>query len=814
MKKHPLPQTRQLSSAPARISGRWHAVAASVLLLMASGTALAQNLAYDIPAQSLDRTLGQIARQADLQLMLPPALAAGLTSPRITGSLTVEHAVAQALAGSGLEAVREGSTIYVRSRAKGDVTLGAVTVRATAFDNATTENTGRYAAHAVTVGKGEQALREIPQSISVVTQQRLQEQGLISVYDALDATTGITLQQSPQGGKYIYSRGFDNTTIQYDGIPLERGLYGRASNFQGSTVIYDRVEVLRGAAGLLQGSGSPGGAVNLVRKRSLDENRFTVVGKAGSWNHYGLQLDANRLLNEDGSLRGRFVVDQDRSDSFVDYVDNTSTSYYGTLDYDISSDTQISLGASVEKKYGRPSLLGVPRFNNMQDTGLARSSYFGATWNRQDVTNSALYADFTHRFGNDWRFKFASTYQREEQLLRYQASVAAANAATHLGTLQTRRTVYDTHAAGFDANFVGPVSLLGRQHELVAGFNYTDSRTDTSYGYAANRSFDIYNYSPVTAEVSDATIDSYFREGREGQRRQYGVYGAARLQVLDPVKVVLGSRMSWSRTDWLTTTSGRSSSVGETHNRASGRLSPYAGVIYDFAPDWSAYASYSDIFKPQDERTESGASLRPVVGTNLEAGVKGDLFGGLAHAAFAIFRIDQTHRAQADYNTSPTCSGDWYCYTDTGKVRSQGADAEINGELARGWNLYAGYTYTSTRYLRDLDNEGLAFNTYTPRHMLRLWTTYQLPGALSRWTVGGGLNSQTAYYAQTSTQRLTLGGRTIWNGYLNYRISPQWSASLNLNNIFDKTYYSSVQGTTMSYYGDPRNFVFTVRGSF
>jgi len=280
------------------------------------------------------------------------------------------------------------------------------------------------------------------------------------------------------------------------------------------------------------------------------------------------------------------------------------------------------------------------------------------------------------------------------------------------------------------------------------------------------------------------------------------------------VKVVLGSRMSWSRTDWLTTTSGRSSSVGETHNRASGRLSPYAGVIYDFAPDWSAYASYSDIFKPQDERTESGASLRPVVGTNLEAGVKGDLFGGLAHAAFAIFRIDQTHRAQADYNTSPTCSGDWYCYTDTGKVRSQGADAEINGELARGWNLYAGYTYTSTRYLRDLDNEGLAFNTYTPRHMLRLWTTYQLPGALSRWTVGGGLNSQTAYYAQTSTQRLTLGGRTIWNGYLNYRISPQWSASLNLNNIFDKTYYSSVQGTTMSYYGDPRNFVFTVRGSF
>ncbi|MEG2034701.1 MAG: TonB-dependent receptor plug domain-containing protein, partial [Janthinobacterium sp.] len=169
---------------------------------------------------------------------------------------------------------------------------------------------------------------DIPQSISVVTRQLLDEQALTTVYDTLASTTGVTIQQSPQGGKYIYSRGFDLTTVQYDGVPLNRGMYGRASNLNAGTAVYDRVEVLRGAAGLLQGAGNPGGAVNLVRKRPLADNTTTVTAKAGSWDAYGLQLDASRVLNDDGTLRVRVVADYEDKHSFIDYVERRSPTLF------------------------------------------------------------------------------------------------------------------------------------------------------------------------------------------------------------------------------------------------------------------------------------------------------------------------------------------------------------------------------------------------------------------------------------------------------------------------------------------------------
>jgi outer membrane receptor for ferric coprogen and ferric-rhodotorulic acid len=134
----------------------------------------------------------------------------------------------------------------------------------------------------------------------VVTRQLMDEQNATSVYDALASTTGITLLQSPQGGKYIYSRGFDIATLQYDGVNVQR-LYGRSNNYNGSTAIYDRAEILRGSAGLLQGGGDPSGAVNLSRKRPLKEGGVSVTAKAGSWDRYATQIDGSSALNAEGS---------------------------------------------------------------------------------------------------------------------------------------------------------------------------------------------------------------------------------------------------------------------------------------------------------------------------------------------------------------------------------------------------------------------------------------------------------------------------------------------------------------------------------
>ena len=209
-----------------------------------------------IAAQPLAPALNDWARQTHVQLAVQQDAVAGKVGPAVSGRMNPRQALERLLAGSGLFGRFDGDLVTIERLPAGAAatsrsTLAEVTVTDSAERSASTEGTGSYTTRAVTVGKGEQALKDIPQSISVVTRQLMDEQRIGNVYEALASTTGITLAQSPQGGKYIYSRGFDLTTVQFDGVPLNRGMYGRASNFGAGMSIYDRAEVLRGAAGLL-----------------------------------------------------------------------------------------------------------------------------------------------------------------------------------------------------------------------------------------------------------------------------------------------------------------------------------------------------------------------------------------------------------------------------------------------------------------------------------------------------------------------------------------------------------------------------------
>jgi outer membrane receptor for ferric coprogen and ferric-rhodotorulic acid len=770
-----------------------------------------------IAAQALAPALDALARQTRLELMVQPALVAGKSAPAVNGRMTARDALHILLTGSGLAADIDGTVVTVRPLRREDTavqTLAPVSVTAQA--SPTTEGTGAYTTRAVTIGKGEQALKDIPQSISVVTRQLLDEQALTTVYDTLASTTGVTIQQSPQGGKYIYSRGFDVTTVQYDGVPLNRGMYGRASNLNAGTAIYDRVEVLRGAAGLLQGAGNPGGAVNLVRKRPLATDSTAVVAKAGSWDNYGVQLDASRVLTDDGKLRARVVADYEDKKSFIDYADRRSPTLFATLEYDISPQTVVNLALSSEEVKGRPFLNGLPRYSNGRDLELPRSTFLGATWNRQQNSNRGAFADLTHYFNDDWTLKVSTAFVKEKNDMKYAGSGVAINPATNRGALRASNTIAENKLSGVDANITGKFDALGHRHEVVAGVTYSYAEADTIYGVSSNYyTYDINSFNPNFAEPTDDFIYQTTKEARVGKSREIGAYTAVRLQLADPLKLVIGGRLGWSRTVWDTVTTGRAPSVSSTNQGEHAKLAPYAGLIYAINPTWNAYASYADIFSPQYEQKESGQALKPLVGANYEVGVKGALFDGRVNTSVALFRVVQENRAQEDFSTSPTCRSDYYCYTDTGKVRSQGLDAEVSGELARRWKIFAGYTFNRTRYLEDVNSGGLAFNSFTPKHMLRLWTTYQPDGALRDFTVGGGVNTQSMSYRTIGAQSAVVSGRAVWNSMVKYQINPRWSATLNFNNMFDKRYYSTLSSfVNANYYGDPRNVMLTLRGSF
>lgn len=773
---------------------------------------------FDIAAQPLAGALGAFGKQSRQQVLFDEADLGTRNAQAVKGLLTPRQALEQLLAGSGLAIATErngGFTLKPAPRPASGTTLGEVRVTAEAVRSAATEGTGSYAARAVSIGKSEQALKDMPQSISVVTSQLMQEQNVTSVYEALASTTGITLLQSPQGGKYIYARGFDVTSMQYDGIPVER-LYGRASNFAGSSAIYDRVEVLRGANGLMQGGGDPGGAVNLVRKRPLAESGVSVLAKAGSWDRYGVQVDASGALNQEGSLRGRAVLDRQDEHSFIDYVNNQNTTLYGTLDYRLSADTQVSVGASLESMKGRPFISGLPRYANGSNIGLPRSTFLGADWNRHDNTNKALYADLAHQLNDRWRAKVSALYLREELDLKYAASLRSVNPSTMLGGNIPAMTRATTNAVGLDAHLTGDIDAFGRQHEVVVGAAYNRSRGHTVYDAMTTANpINVLTPNVHIPEPSDASLAAEFSEARYARAEQTSLYGALRLQISDPLKLVIGTRLSRYTTVWDTDSRTRGVLTATSAPQGDTKLMPFAGAIYALNPQWSAYASYSTIFKPQSLLNEAGQNLKPITGDTYEVGIKGELMDKRVNTSLAIYRVNQNHRAQEDLTSSPTCSNGYYCYIDTGKVSSQGLDAEISGELARGWKLFTGYTYNTNKYTRDNNNQGKTVNTYTPKHLLRLWTTYRLPGEWSDFTIGGGVNAQSSNYRQVGAVAVQVPGYAIWNSHVRYRINRQWEATLNFNNMFDKTYYVSVGNLlNSSHYGEPRNVMVTLRGSF
>ncbi|MGH8487221.1 MAG: TonB-dependent siderophore receptor, partial [Pseudomonas sp.] len=335
--------------------------------------------------------------------------------------------------------------------------LGATSINDRGID-ATTEGSGSYAARATTIGKGSHSLKEIPQSVSVMTRKQLDDQGITDLKDAVNQTTGLVGLQGVGPGMIISSRGFQIDDWQYDGVPIARNTYSLGNWATQDLIFFDRVEVLRGASGLLQGTGSPGGAINLVRKRGQTAPTVTLTGKAGSWDHYGLQVDAGGPLNEAGTVRGRFVADEDQSDSFIDYEWSKTHSLYGALDFDLTEDTTLGVAFSRSNAESRPMLRGLPRYADGSPVDLPRSTFTGSRWNHSDIDVTTWYADLEHRFNEDWTFRTAAIRMSEENTSTHQRVSATGDGLNPDGSGMMYAdwvTDFDSTKVGLDMNVVG-----------------------------------------------------------------------------------------------------------------------------------------------------------------------------------------------------------------------------------------------------------------------------------------------------------------------------------------------------------------------
>ncbi|HIE5651889.1 TPA: ferric-rhodotorulic acid/ferric-coprogen receptor FhuE [Stenotrophomonas maltophilia] len=651
--------------------------------------------------------------------------------------------------------------------------------------------------------------REIPQSVSIISHQRIEDQNLDDIIDVLANTTGVTSTQSDSERTEFYARGFYIDSYQFDGLPtqmVQNWSYGDSGL---DLALYDRVEVVRGATGLLSGAGNPSASVNLIRKHADSaELAGSVSVNVGSWGRTRTTVDVGSALNTSGTVRGRVIGSYLDTDAQMDRYNQHKTLGYAVIDADLTPDTQLSVGYDYQQKRANGATWGgFPMlFSDGSATGYDESFNASPNWTYWDTTSKRAFATLQHAFSNGWKFKVGATHDetKADDKLFYPAYNDWTSGASFFdrstGTgISPSAGFYNTERKvnAVDVYIDGPFRLFGREHQFMAGLSY-NKREYANYGDyqigGPGQSWDPFtSYLGWTGDISEPNWNP-LALASEGTITQKAGYMATRLSLADPLKLIVGARY----TDWK--------SEGEGADRSHKVTTPYAGLVLDINDTFSTYAAYTEIFQPQTLKDRNGSYLDPVDGKSYEVGVKGAWFDNRLNASLAVFRIEQDNVGQATGEPVQGSQNEFAYRAARGTV-SRGFEFELNGELAPGWNA----TFGASRYVAKDANDA-DINTNLPQTALKLFTSYT-PQSLQALTVGGGANWQNRiYYAVPAYGRIEQNGYALVSAFVRYRISPEFSVQANLNNLLDKQYLSQING--YGAYGDGRNGSLTFTWSF
>lgn len=824
-------------------------VAVLGLALSVCGGAFAQPMQVNVPAQSLDKALTELGKQTGLQVLFGPDMVAGKKSTAVKGTLEPEAALEALLKDAGLTFRIENNTVILgpENGASSTLELGTTTIQGQGMGEMT-ENSGSYTTGLTSIGsKTPTSLRQTPQSVSVVTSQAIQDIKAVDLNDALKVAPGITLQKTSVRTSDFYSRGFMIQNIQIDGAaPMALGNSSGSfySNKNYDLVEFDHVEVLRGASGLFGGTGDPGGMINLVRKRPLDAYQLKIDTSAGSWDRYRTQFDVTGPMGFDGKLRGRLVAAYSNNGSFQDHLSDEKPTVYGVLEADILPSTRLTFGGRSERIHVNGSGIGLPRYSTGGDLGLSRRTSLTQGWAYQDGRSQELFAKIDHEFNDDWKVNATYTKTLESGLSKSAFAANGLNPVTLKGTIWNgNTTAYRSEQGSADINLAGKFDAFGLRHEFLLGMDHqkiTSRWRGTQQSAGSGSDVDVFD-PDATPWPQPPTRKDFFREYSPNDQVQYGLYSTLRLQLAEPLHLIVGARAQRFKYDLLYTAdwdqTGAWAPESNVSTREPTKVTPYGGLVYDLTDEWSTYASYAEQYRPQQQRLQGpqpGSAIEAMKGRTYETGLKGELFGGAVNTSFALYYTERENEAVVDlrYPTTQVQFGGNCCYLPQGKVISKGVDMEISGEVLPDWMLIAGYTYNNNQNR----TKNAAFSTITPKHMVKLWSTYRLPGRLNDLKLGGGVNLQSATYVSGTAgvvgsdgnpvkdangRDLSIpfdykqSGYAVWNAMAEYRLDENWTVAYNLNNVFDKTYYSTV-GSSYSgnWYGDPRNHMLTLRGTF
>ena len=640
-------------------------------------------------------------------------------------------------------------------------------------------DTGSYQGGTTRIGKTEQLPRDIPQSLTIVTETLMEDRNAHTLKEALRNVAGLTFNAG-EGGRIG-----DNVTIRGYSAVGDLYLDGMRDIAQYNREVFnlEQIDVLRGSASMLFGRGSTGGIINQVSKQPLLQDRGEVALTAGSYDYKRAVADLNKVLGETSAAR--INVMKTDTDSFRDEVHQERWGIAPSVAWGIGTANEFQLSYYYLKEDNIPDY-GVPYFAGRPLDVPVTRFYGMANADFEHNETGIATAAYTHRFDNDTAIRTAlraADYQRDLRAVapRLPAGTSVITDDTPINRQRQTRGG-EEHTITSQTDFTTALSTGAIEHQLLVGlelvqeeaarWNYvnTGANPATTVGHPDP-------YPPLPAGLLDKA-----RTG-EVDYTGYttGLYVQDMLSLTRAWKLVLGGRYDNFRADY-----DRPEPAGDLSRRDT-VFSYRSGVLYQPDDASSYYVSYGTSFNPSAELyalDDRSANTPPEKNRNIEAGAKWEALDGNLSLRTAIFRSEKTNERNTDLSVSLEQN------LLSGKRHTDGIELETAGRITSQWEVFGALALMKARIDEATGQQASTVGNVplnTPKFTYNLWTTY----ALTRnWRLGGGVEGAGLRYGN-NTNTNAVPGYTRWDAMGEYRWS-NYALKLNVLNLFDDDYYEGV----------------------
>ena len=642
-------------------------------------------------------------------------------------------------------------------------------------------------------------LRDIPQSVSVVTSTLIAEQRMQSMGDVVRYMPGVGMAQGEGNRDTPILRGNTSTSDFFvdgvrDDVQYFRDIYN-----------VDRVEALKGPNAMVFGRGGVGGVINRVTRQAGWGQSREVALQFGSFDNRRMTADLGTDFND--KIAGRITGVYENSDSYRDGAGVERYGFNPTVAFVLGPNT--TLRAGYEHFYDdRVADRGISSFNGLP-VETDPSTFFGdPTRSDANVTVNVFSALLEHRFGGGVLFRNRTSYGDYDKFYQ-NVFPGAVNAAGTMVSISAYNNATERKNFFNQADVIVSKSTGSLEHTILAGVEL--GRQDTvnfrNTGYFTTIG---PNVTTVSAPLSSPTISMPldFRQSatdadNDGVATVAAIYAQDQVALTSKVHAVVGLRYDSFELDFR---NNRAATDFTSHD---GLVSPRLGVIYKPIVPVSIYGSYSLSYLPRAGEQLSSLSLTnqsldPEKFRNYELGAKWDVLPVLALTT-AVYQLDRGNVAVPD-PVDPTRS----ILVDA--QRTRGLEIGLSGNVTRSWSLIGGYAFQDGEITQSISATAPAGAELAqlPQHSFSLWNKYDIT---PRWGVGLGVIHRSDMFASTDNL-VTLPGYTRFDGGLFLNVTSNLRAQLNVENLFDEDYYLSAHSNTNITPGSPRALRLTLTTRF